>query len=122
MKIESVRELNKLKAAGEKLLFPGGIRIQVGASRCGLARGAKEVIAACEKELKAQGLDGRVVRVGCIGMCYEEPLVEVIMPGKPKLTYGSITADLVPSLVNRSPRASRRKRTSSTGPTRRRWL
>ena len=99
MKIESVRELNKLKAAGEKLLFSGGIRIQVGASRCGLARGAKEVIAAFEKELKAQGLDGRVIRVGCIGMCYEEPLVEILMPGKPKLTYGSITADLVPSLV-----------------------
>ena len=99
MKIESVRELNKLKAAGEKLLFPGGIRIQVGASRCGLARGAREVIAAFEKELKAQGLDGRVVRVGCIGMCYEEPLVEILMPGKPKLTYGSITADMVPALV-----------------------
>ena len=99
MKIESVRELNKLKAAGEKLLFPGSIRIQVGASRCGLARGAKEVIAAFEKELKAQGLDGRVVRVGCIGMCYEEPLVEILMPGKPKLTYGSITADMVPALV-----------------------
>jgi len=99
MKIESVRELHKLKAAGEKLLFPGSIRIQVGASRCGLARGAQEVIAAFEKELKAQQLDGIVIPVGCIGMCYEEPLVEILLPGKPKLTYGSITADLVPSLV-----------------------
>jgi NADH:ubiquinone oxidoreductase subunit F (NADH-binding) len=99
MKIETVRELNKLKAAGEKLVVSGGIRIQVGASRCGLARGAEEVIAAGEKELKVQGLEGRVVKVGCIGMCYEEPLVEIIMPGKPKLTYGSITADMVPSLL-----------------------
>jgi len=99
MKIESVRELNKLKAAGEKLLFPGSIRIQVGASRCGLARGAREVIAAFEKELKAQELEGSVIKVGCIGMCYAEPLVEIIMPGMPKLTYGGITADMVPALV-----------------------
>jgi NADH:ubiquinone oxidoreductase subunit F (NADH-binding)/(2Fe-2S) ferredoxin len=99
MKIATVRELNKLKAAGEKLLICGGIRIQVGASRCGVARGAQEVIAACEKELKAQGLKGSVIKVGCIGMCYAEPLVEVLMPGMPKLTYGGITADMVPSLV-----------------------
>jgi (2Fe-2S) ferredoxin len=37
--------------------------------------------------------------VGCIGICYAEPLVEVITPGKPKLTYGNITTDTVPSLV-----------------------
>lgn len=70
MKIESAQELNKLKDAGEKLLLPGGIRIQVGTSRCGVARGAQEVVAAFEKELTAQGLEGRVVRVGCIGMCH----------------------------------------------------
>jgi NADH:ubiquinone oxidoreductase subunit F (NADH-binding) len=99
MKIASVRDLSKLKTAGEKMLFPGGIRIQVGASRCGIARGAKEVIAAFEKELKAQQMDGVVIPVGCIGMCYEEPLVEILIPGKPKLTYGGITADLVPPLV-----------------------
>lgn len=99
MKIESAQELNKLKDAGEKLLLPGGIRIQVGTSRCGVARGAQEVVAAFEKELTTQGLEGRVVRVGCIGMCHEEPLVEIVMPGKPKLTYGGITAELVPALL-----------------------
>src|SRR4030042_860434 len=99
MKIQSIREVNKLKGEGEKLLFSGSIRIQVGAARCGLARGAKEVITAFEKELKNQKLDATVISVGCIGMCYEEPLVEMLMPGKPKLTYGRITPELVSSLV-----------------------
>lgn len=99
MKIKTVRELNKLKAEGEKLLFPRTVRIQVGASRCGLARGAEEVMKALNRELKTQKVEGSVVPVGCIGMCYEEPLLEVVMPGKPKLTYGRITPELVPGLV-----------------------
>ncbi len=99
MKVKNIRDLSKLKGEGEKLLRPRSIRIQVGTAPCGLAKGAKGVIERLKKELGQQSLDAEVVPVGCIGICYEEPIVEVIAPGKPKLTYGRITTDTVPSLV-----------------------
>jgi NADH:ubiquinone oxidoreductase subunit F (NADH-binding)/(2Fe-2S) ferredoxin len=99
MKVNSLRDLNKLKSEGEKLLRPKNIRIQVGTAPCGLSKGAKGVIAKLKKELSKQNIDATVVPVGCIGICYNEPIVEVIIPGKPKLTYGNITPDDVPSLV-----------------------
>ncbi|NOQ87004.1 MAG: hypothetical protein GQ554_09020, partial [Deltaproteobacteria bacterium] len=99
MKVKSLRDLNKLKSEGEKLLRPKNIRIQVGTAPCGLSKGAKGVIEKLKDELSKQSVDATVIPVGCIGICYKEPIVEVTVPGKPKLTYGNITPALVPSLV-----------------------
>ncbi len=99
MKVKNIRDLNKLKREGENKLLPHSIRIQVGMAPCALAKGAKEVLSTLRKELDKQGFDATLVPVGCIGICYAEPLVEVIMPGKPKLTYGNSTTDTIPSLV-----------------------
>ena len=93
MKVKSIRELNKLKREGEQQIFPRTIRIQVGTAPCGLAKGARDVVTTLQKELDKAGVDAAVVQVGCIGMCYAEPTVEVIIPGKPKLTYGNITTE-----------------------------
>ena len=99
MKVKTLRDLNKLKNAGIKLLFPSTIRIQVGTAPCGISKGAKDVVKKLTQELEQQKVDATVIPVGCIGICYQEPIVEVISPGKPKLTYGRITTDEVPSLV-----------------------
>ena len=90
MKVKSIRELNKLKREGEQKLFPRTIRIQVGTAPCGLSKGAQAVVTTLQKELEKAGVEAAVVQVGCIGICYAEPTVEVIIPGKPKLTYGNI--------------------------------
>jgi len=99
MKVKNLRDLNKLKNAGEKLLLPSTIRIQVGTAPCGISKGAKDVVKKLKQELEQQNVDATVIPVGCIGICYQEPIVEVTSPGKPKLTYGRITTDEVPSLA-----------------------
>ena len=99
MKVKNLRDLNKLKNAGEKLLRPSTIRIQVGTAPCGISKGAQDVVKKLTQELEQQNVNATVIPVGCIGICYQEPIVEVISPGKPKLTYGRITTDEVPSLV-----------------------
>jgi len=99
MKLKNIRDLTKLKGEGEKLLRPRSLRIQVGIAPCALAKGAKEVMEKLKQELTQQKVEGVVVPVGCIGICYEEPIVEVRAPGKPKLTYGRVTVDTVPALV-----------------------
>ncbi|HPZ64295.1 MAG TPA: NADH-quinone oxidoreductase subunit NuoF [Bacillota bacterium] len=72
-------------------------RVKVGLATGGIASGAAKVYSALEQAL--QGTDVRLERTGCIGMCYCEPLVEVIAPGGESYMYGKVTPEDVPRLV-----------------------
>ncbi|MFH0785463.1 MAG: NADH-ubiquinone oxidoreductase-F iron-sulfur binding region domain-containing protein [Pseudomonadota bacterium] len=73
--------------------------IFVGAGSCGLAAGAAEVIGAMETYLSDKKLDADIVRVGCIGPCYLEPLVDIQMPDQPRISYANVKADSVLRLL-----------------------
>jgi len=89
----------KAVAEWEALQSSSKPRILVGAATCGLAAGAEDVLAAINEELAGRGIDALVTRVGCIGMCYAEPIVDIIKPGRTRITYASITPELVPQLI-----------------------
>lgn len=74
--------------------------ILIGAGSCGLAAGAREVRESVEKTLAELKVEGRIVEVGCIGPCYLEPLMDVKLPGKPRLSYGNVNAKRAASLLN----------------------
>ncbi|MEG1998267.1 MAG: NADH-quinone oxidoreductase subunit F, partial [Clostridiales bacterium] len=60
----------------------------VGLATCGIASGAKEVMAALQQAVEQAGLTQvDVIRTGCIGLCQYEPLVEVVSPTGEKVTY-----------------------------------
>ncbi len=85
MRILSVEDLEKISAEfREKLYFPEGVKVNVGMASCGIAAGAK---ATFEKALKEYptGQSVQVRRTGCIGFCEEEPLVEILAKGKPRV-------------------------------------
>ncbi|MCU0594739.1 MAG: NADH-quinone oxidoreductase subunit NuoF [Desulfobacterota bacterium] len=73
--------------------------IYVGAGSCGLAAGASEVLTAMEAYVKDKKQEVDVVKVGCIGPCYLEPLVDIQMPGQPRISYSNVTADNLPKLL-----------------------
>ena len=76
------------------------IRIVVGMATCGIAAGARPVMLAFLDEIEKRHLTGVTVsQTGCIGMCRLEPMVDVIMPGKDKVTYVNLTPDMVPRIV-----------------------
>ncbi|HOC17160.1 MAG TPA: NADH-quinone oxidoreductase subunit NuoF [Vicinamibacterales bacterium] len=67
-------------------------RLTVGLGTCGIAAGAEETFRSLEA--KAAGRPGlQVVRTGCIGMCYQEPLVEVRTRDGARHLYGRVTPD-----------------------------
>ena len=77
------------------------VRIVVGMATCGIAAGARPVLNAFVDEVAKRNLKGVTVsQTGCIGMCQYEPIVEVIQPGKEKVTYVKMTADKVAKVVN----------------------
>jgi len=67
--------------------------VYIGMGSCGLAAGAAETREAIETWLSETGHDVRIVEVGCIGPCYLEPLVDVQLPGRPRVTFPNLTAD-----------------------------
>ena len=75
-------------------------RVVVGMATCGIAAGARPVMLAFMDEIaKRQLKNVTVSQTGCIGMCRLEPMVDVIAPGKEKVTYVHVKPEMVPRIV-----------------------
>ena len=76
-------------------------RIVVGMATCGIAAGARPVLGAFVEGVNREGLADSVTvsQTGCIGICQYEPVVEVVQPGKEKVTYVKMTAEKADRVV-----------------------
>ena len=75
------------------------VQIRVGMATCGIASGAKDIMHYFEEELKQQGIDAIVKQTGCIGFCYAEPTVEIILPHKEPVLYGYVDKTKVNEII-----------------------
>jgi len=75
--------------------------ITIGMGTCGRASGAGEVLAAARETLKSTRILARIMEVGCIGMCYAEPLMGVRKPGSPTIYYGGLTPEKTEMILTR---------------------
>lgn len=73
--------------------------VYVGAGTCGLGAGAGKTLAAIERFLEERNIDAEVVTVGCIGMCSAEPIVDVQLPGRARISMEKVTAGRVGRLL-----------------------
>jgi NADP-reducing hydrogenase subunit HndB len=77
------------------------IRVVVGMATCGIAAGARPVLAAFTEEVAKRNLQNvTVAQTGCIGICQYEPVVEVYAPGKEKVTYVKMSPEKVARIVS----------------------
>ncbi len=74
--------------------------IYVGAGTCGLAAGAGDVIESIKEYLNKKKIRAKIIEVGCIGPCYLEPLVDVQMPRKPRISYSNVTPALAEKIFD----------------------
>ncbi len=63
----------------------------LGTGTCGLGAGAAKTLEAVRDYVEQGGLDVDVVEVGCIGLCSEEPILDVQLPRKARISFGSVT-------------------------------
>jgi NADP-reducing hydrogenase subunit HndB len=91
-----MKSLEELKAIREKMQGQMGLRsennnqtrVVVGLATCGIASGARPVLNTFSDAVQSKGLTNIIVtQTGCIGLCQYEPIVEVMEPGKDKVTY-----------------------------------
>jgi NADP-reducing hydrogenase subunit HndB len=96
--LAAIRERMKNKVALREA--NGEIRIVVGMATCGIAAGARPVLNALVEAVAKENLDNvTVTQTGCIGMCRLEPIVEVFVPDKERVTYVKMTPDKVPEII-----------------------
>ena len=103
-----MKSLEELKAIREKMQKQmnirqedaDSIRVVVGMATCGISAGARPVMLEFVEELKRRGVeDAMVTQTGCIGVCRLEPIVEVFVPGKEKVTYVKMKPEMVAKIV-----------------------
>ena len=104
-----MKSLEELKALREKMQAQVNIRdndsdkirVVVGMATCGIASGARPVLNELSKMVQDKGLSDKVTvtQTGCIGLCQYEPIVEVLQPGKEKVTYIKMTAEKADEVV-----------------------
>jgi len=78
-------------------------RVVVGMATCGIASGARPVLTTLSNLVQEKKLTDRiaVTQTGCIGLCQYEPIVEVMEPGKPKVTYIKMNPEKAAEVVER---------------------
>ena len=74
------------------------MKIAVGQGSCGIAAGAMKAYDVLNSTLDLT--DNELTVTGCIGMCALEPIVEVYVPGKEKVTYVKMTPEKVAKIVS----------------------
>ena len=104
-----MKSLEELKAIREKMQSQvsmraedhNHIRVVVGMATCGIASGARPVLTTLSNLVQEKGLTNKVAvtQTGCIGLCQYEPIVEVMEPGKPKVTYIKMNPDKAAEVV-----------------------
>ncbi len=76
------------------------MQIIVGKGSCGIAAGANAVYSQLEQEIKSKGIDTKLDITGCIGMCYLEPIVDVIRDNGEKITYVEVTPEMASQIID----------------------
>lgn len=105
-----MKSLEELKAIRERMEGQVGLRsedskstrIVVGLATCGIASGARPVMATLAEEVQLRKLDHVIVEpTGCIGLCQYEPIVEIFEPGKDKVTYIKMTPEKAKDVIEK---------------------
>mgnify|MGYP001810937331 FL=1 len=105
MSLEDLRKLRESTQQQIKKRETEGKQAQivVGMGTCGIAAGAKDTLDAFVKELDSRGMGGDVVirQTGCMGLCQNEPTVEVVMKDMPNIIYGRVDAATAKEIVEK---------------------
>jgi NADP-reducing hydrogenase subunit HndB len=97
-KLKSIADLNRIREEARNNIDQrikadsrrAQIQIRVAMATCGIAAGARPVMEFLADELDKRGISATVTPTGCMGYCYAEPTVEVLIPGEEPVVYGFV--------------------------------
>ena len=75
--------------------------IRIGLGSCCVAQGSREVHEAIDRVLSESGAPALVKRVGCVGMCHQTPMLEIVPPDGSAKFFSKVNADEARDIVLR---------------------
>jgi NADP-reducing hydrogenase subunit HndB len=102
--IKSLEELKRIREEAmqkrELKATPGNIQVIVAMGTCGIAAGARDTMKSVLTYLETHKLSGvTVTQTGCIGLCEQEPIVEVVLGDQPKVVYGKVNPQVAERIM-----------------------
>jgi NADH-quinone oxidoreductase subunit F len=91
--------VEKSKQEWEAFTSSGQPIVYLGTASCGIAAGAEAVKVSILTTLKKNGIPAHLMEVGCIGTCFQEPLMDISAFGNPRLSYGNVNADWAQKII-----------------------
>ncbi|MBE0432292.1 FAD-dependent oxidoreductase [candidate division WOR-3 bacterium] len=76
------------------------VRVTVGMATCGIATGAGPIFDLLASNATRAGRELAVIPVGCIGFCQQEPLIDVLVPGAPRVTFTRLDPEKAGEILN----------------------
>lgn len=76
------------------------MKIVIGKGSCGIAAGANKVSDSAKLYIKEKGLSISISVTGCIGMCYLEPILDIIHEDGTKRTYVKVNTENVKQIID----------------------
>ncbi len=95
--MKSLEDLKKMREEMQKKVelrnSDTKYRIVVGMATCGIAAGARPVLAHLVEETQKNNYNCVVTQTGCIGLCSFEPIIEVFDKNGNKTTYVQVDVE-----------------------------
>ena len=98
-RILDIGVFNAVREAGLAKLVPAIPRVAIGMGTCGRGNGAEGLYHAFAQAIENSGDDLVLAPVGCFGACFQEPLLNVRLPGQPLVILRKAQANDVPRLL-----------------------
>ena len=104
--IKSLEELMRIREEvvqkRQREVSRGNVQVIISMGSCGIAVGARDtmkMILSCIENEKISGVT--VTKTGCIGLCGQEPIVQVVFGNQPKVTYGRVNAQVAEKIMKK---------------------
>jgi NADH-quinone oxidoreductase subunit F len=75
--------------------------VTVGTATCGRSAGSLEVLESLKSSLDKRGVEVELMETGCIGLCFCEPIVTVLLPDQPGILYGHVDPKKMEEILKR---------------------
>ncbi len=72
----------------------------LGSASCGKVSGASKLHEEILEYLNIYGINGEIHEVGCIGLCSMEPLLDIQIPGKTRVSFAKVNSDNLTDILD----------------------
>ena len=103
MTVITKNDLREMARIGMSSLESSKPQIIFGLGTCGIAAGGSKLVDFTRQYTgywQETGIQAQIVTVGCIGMCHAEPLVDIKLPGKPRVSYSNVDTNKMKRIID----------------------